>query len=344
MSRAASLTPFQRDLTEKILAGAQNPNETSLKNLEQFERHNFIYEELPQKKNRPVGNRLTILTANVLCFPENFTYFFGGMPPWPDRIDALSKKIVSTNAAIVCLQEIWDKEVACAFVELLKDEYFYFIYDPGNQYGTLNPEEIGYNSGLFVASRVPLDNITFTPFEQMRPKKAGVKRGAVSAQVTIGNTKWTLVATHLQNGSDEEAAMIRKGQFDQCSHLLGLDKGFILGDLNINAFSEEFKNNSLSKEFSIPYLEHKVGITKETATATDYFNDLVHTRPDERSEVRPTYELIDYCVFRKDAHSMKLLSQEKVHFFSVEDPEGALSDHHGILTVIQVAPEEKDRL
>lgn len=333
---AAFLTPFQRDLTEKVLAGAQNPNELAIEKLELFERHNFIYEQLPVNKTISVGNRLTVLTANVLCFPENFTYFFGGVSPWPARIDALAKKFMSTNADIICLQEVWDKEVARALIDLLKGKYSYFIYDAGNQYGTLSPEEIGFNSGLFVASRIPLENITFTPFAHMKPIKGGVKRGAIRAEFTAGNAKWTLVTTHLQNGTDEDAAQIRKGQFDHCSELLGLDKGFILGDFNINAFSEEFKNSTLSKEFSIPYLNHKSSVTKETATATDYFNDLVHTSPDERSEVNPTYELLDYCVIRKDAISMKLLSQERVPLFSIEDPEGALSDHHGILTVWKV--------
>ena len=333
---AAFLTPFQRDITEKILMGAPNPNDLSLEKLHQFERHNFIYEQLPINKSISVGNRLTVFTANVLCFPDNFSYFFGGVSPWPSRIDTLAKKIISTNADIICLQEIWDKEVARALIDLLKDKYFYFIYDAGNQYGTLSPEEIGFNSGLFVASRIPLENITFTPFAHIKPIKAGVKRGAIRAQFTAGNAKWTLVTTHLQNGTDDEAAQIRKGQFDQCVSLLGQDKGFILGDFNINAFSDEFESSALSRDFSIPYLDHKSSVTKETATATDYFNDLAHTSPDERPEIIPTYELLDYCVVRKDATSMKLLSQVKVPLFSIEDPTGALSDHHGILTVWKV--------
>ena len=333
---AEFLTPFQRNLTEKVLETNQNVNTASLENLRKYERSNFIFKTVSEVKKVEIGNRFKILTANILCFPNNFTYFFGGLAPWKSRIDGVIKKLIDTKADIICLQEVWDKEVSRTLIEKLKDNYFYFIYDAGNQYGTLSPEEIGFNSGLFIASRIPLESISFTPFERMQPRMAGVKRGAVRTDFTTGKSKWTLVATHLQHGNSDIDANIRKDQFAQCSQLLGVNNGCILGDLNINAFSKEFRENMLSQDFVIPYLNHKVSVSKATATATDYFNDLVHAPLDERKEIKPTYELIDYCVTRRDNNKMKLISQERVPFFSIEKPDGAISDHHGILTVWKV--------
>ena len=333
---AALLSPFQRDLTLKVLEGSQSSNMASLEKLKKYERNNFIYQEVQHDRKSIVGNRLKVLTANILCFPGELTYFFGGLPPWKQRIDQIIEKIMSTKADVICLQEVWDKEVACVLIEKLKNKYSYFIYDAGNQYGTVNPEEIGFNSGLFIGSKVPLDAINFTPFEHIKPKNGGVKRGAIRLEFSAGNTQWTLVATHLQHGIGEDEEEIRKHQFKQCTKLLGQDKGFILGDFNINAFSEEFRSSELVKDFRIHYLDHKVAVTKATATATDYFNDLTHTEPAGRKKIVPTYELLDYCVMRNDIKSMKVISQERVPFFSIENSNGSISDHHGILTVWKV--------
>ena len=102
------LTSQQRFLTEQILIDSPQPNEKSLKVLRQYKRDNFVYEVLTNNKNVSIHNRLRVLTANVLCFPNPFCYFFGGVSPWENRIDNLVKKILSTKADIVCLQEVWE--------------------------------------------------------------------------------------------------------------------------------------------------------------------------------------------------------------------------------------------
>jgi endonuclease/exonuclease/phosphatase family metal-dependent hydrolase len=329
------LTPQQRDVTEKILTKVINSNQGALKKLEGSERYNFVVENLPVKAKR-VNNRLRVLTANVLCFSEPFTYFFGGVSPWKDRIEKIVQKIKGTNADIICLQEVWGHEVALLLKEKLRKEFSCFIYDIGIQYGTLNPDEIGLNSGLFIASKIPLEEPSFTPFNKMSPAKGGVQRGALTAEFNAGGAKWKLVATHLQHGTDSTSQEIRKDQFETCSNLLGSSRGFIIGDLNINAFTPEFKSSLLFEQFFIPYLQGKRAVTRKTATATDYFNDIAHTPPSERAIIKPTYELLDYCVVRKNSVATKLIAQEKIPLFSIKDAGGALSDHHGLLTIWQV--------
>jgi endonuclease/exonuclease/phosphatase family metal-dependent hydrolase len=333
---AKLLTPFQRDMTEKVLLSVYNPNNESLEALRKYDRCNYVYEEIESNRKNSVANRLSVLTANVLCFPDPFTYFFGGVSSASLRIDQIASKILKTKADIVCLQEIWDQDIAKNLKEKLKEHYFCFIYDAGNQCGTLSPDEIGFNSGLFIASKVPLEEIKFYPFSEMKPVKAGIKRGAIHAKFKAGNSSWSVVATHLQHGLDEDAAKIRKRQFGECCNLLGEEKGFILGDFNINAFTEEFKESQIASEFIVPYLAGKRSVTEKTATATDYFNDLTHTPVNERANIQPSFELIDYCVIPKKSPAQKVLSQERVVLFSIDKPTEALSDHHGILTVWKV--------
>ncbi len=331
----ALLSPQQRDLTQKILSKVINSNQEALKRLEASETYNFVSSMIPTRA-KGVSNRLRVLTANILCFAEPFNYFFGGVAPWKGRIDNIVKKIVATKADIICLQEVWDSEVVSVLKERLKKEYSCFIYNIGSQYGTLNPDEIGFNSGLFIASKIPLESVLFLPFDKMAPAKGGIQRGALGGEFIAGGAKWRFVATHLQQGVDDAAQEIRKDQFEACSNLLGSSRGFIIGDLNINAFTPEFQNSLLFEQFFIPYLQGKKGVTRKTATATDYFNDLVHTPPLEREKVKPTYELLDYCVVRKNSVATKLIAQEKIALFSVKDPTGALSDHHGLLTIWQM--------
>ncbi len=334
--QAALLTPFQRYLTEKIVGGAPNPDEESWEKLFQYERRNYLSQEYPPSKPVSISNKFKVLTANVLCFPEQFSYFFGGVSPWANRIDSIVAKIISSQADVVCLQEIWNGKIGKALAEKLKKRFNYFIYDAGNQYGTLSPEEIGFNSGLFIASKIPLDTVSFIPFTRMKPMIAGIKRGAIRAKITVGDAKWTMVATHLQAGCDDDEEQIRKDELAECVEFLGSDPGFIIGDLNINAFSNEFQTSILSKNFFIPYLYNKSAVNKHTATATDFFNDLTHTPPADRKMIKPTFGLFDYCAISKKTNGMKLIGQEKLTLFSIKDPSGALSDHHGIITTWQV--------
>jgi endonuclease/exonuclease/phosphatase family metal-dependent hydrolase len=333
---ASLLTPFQRDLTEKVLLSIYNPNSQSLETLRKYERRNYIYEKNERNSPISIGNRLSVLTANLICFRDPLSYFFGGASPAVLRIDEIAKKILKTKADIVCLQEVWDEEALKVLKERLKNDYVYFVYEAGNQTGTLSPDEIGFNSGLFIASKVHLEELDFSLFSEMKQVKGGIKRGALHARFKAGNSYWKMVATHLQHGSDQESIKIRNTQFQNCSELVGDEKGFVIGDLNINAFSEEFKESLLSSEFIVPYLRKKSNVTEKTATATNYFNDLVHTPLEERALIKPSFELIDYCVIPKKSPHQKILSQERVVLFSINNPTKALSDHHGLLTVWKV--------
>ncbi len=331
---AAALTPLQREITEKILQSSLDAHHPSLKNLAKYERNNFDLKQFPAKSNPPVDT-LRVFTANILCFPDNLSYLYGGVSEWPERIDRIVAKIFETDADIVSLQEVWDPKVMRALVDLLKSKYCYFVYDAGNQFTTLKPQDIGINSGLFVASRFPLDFVSFTPFVRTIPPHASAKRGALEGLFSLSGTEWAFVTTHMQHGSAPPMAEIRQEQLGLCIDLLKINRqnGFLMGDLNIDAFSTEFSNSRLAAEFAIPYLQGQTGLTPENATCTDYFNDLIRTPPDERSKVKPTYELLDYCAGFKGSNLAKPLSQEKIPLFSIEDPSAALSDHHGILTV-----------
>ncbi|HEY2810421.1 MAG TPA: endonuclease/exonuclease/phosphatase family protein [Rhabdochlamydiaceae bacterium] len=329
---ASLLTPLQRDITKKILFTSVATNNPSLQTLNGYRKDNYASLQFPQKKEILTAT-LRAFTANILCFPDSLSYLYGGVSPWPDRIYQIVTKIFATNADVVALQEVWDPKVMAALVEGLKTEYSYFVYDAGNLFGTLDPAEMGFSSGLFVASRLPLKNVSFTPFARCIPAKGGAKRGAIKAEVPLNGKTWTFVVTHMQHGS-EMGVEIRKEQLALCTELLRTsERGFLMGDLNINAFSKEFETGGLSALYSIPYVRGQSAVTEANATQTDYFNDLVHVSSSERSNISPIFELLDYCVALKESGNNEPVKQDKILLFSIEEPFEALSDHHGLLTL-----------
>ncbi len=71
------------------------------------------------------------------------------------NLDDLIKKILTINADVICLQEVFDREVVYRFYESLKDQYdhFYFPIDVSGACTT----------GLFIASKYDMGNAKLTP-------------------------------------------------------------------------------------------------------------------------------------------------------------------------------------
>lgn len=274
-----------------------------------------------------------VFTANIICFPGELTYIHGGIIPWKARIEPLCKTILEMEADVVCLQEVWDPEAMRALIDQLKGTYAYFVYNAGDSAGTLDPSKAGYNSGLFFASKIPMDEVTFYKFPRTIPQN--FNRGALMATFSIANKKMALANTHLQYGStsDEEKKMVRFEQLAACKDLLQdakVDGAVLLGDLNIDGFIPELQESRLPEWFQVGEIPPR---SLENATANNYFNDLVLTPSDKRADVVPYYELLDYVVSLKGKEPSDRVSQTKVPlFFSLEHSEQALSDHHGLLT------------
>lgn len=342
---AQFLSPQQRYLCKKLLgeyltlsikipAFFQSNIQSALDHLAQFDEQNFsIYSN--EKAYIPPSNKLRIFNANLLCFPDDLPYFFGGIRPWKLRIDALANKLIDTKADILALQEIWDPEIMPILIDKLKNHYPFIIYDVGNLYFTLAPQLIAFNSGLFIASKVPLDSISFTPFTNHDIRK-GINRGALAATFTIGDQKISIVNTHLQHEAAGGEAELRSPQLNQASEILqkyntdNSSWGFICGDFNIKAFSEEFNQMGMADNFNIPYLFEKTKVTSENATETDYFNDLVYTPIEERKNVNREEYILDYCISPKNAPFS--FETQRVVLYQLSRPDQALSDHNGLLS------------
>ena len=128
-----SMTPFEAYYLQRIAHGYQQfaSNPHALKHLsshlkqkhsQPFQTH--ISHTIPkQHDNQP----LSIFTANIIFMPENFSYYFGGIRPWPQRVKALCHQLLSLDADVLALQEVFDEQGAQALIDQLKEHYAYFL-------------------------------------------------------------------------------------------------------------------------------------------------------------------------------------------------------------------------
>ncbi|MBS0652882.1 MAG: endonuclease/exonuclease/phosphatase family protein [Verrucomicrobia bacterium] len=350
---AEKLTPQQRLFTENVLKDYLTifPNESAkisaaLQQLSQWEKKSFASAQgLALPIDSSTLSELKVFTANIICFPGILPYMYGGICPWEDRIDKMVEMIRSTEAEIVCLQEVWDPEAMRALIERLKTDYAHFIYDAGDPSGTLDVEKMGYNSGLFIASKLPLEAVAFDRFYRSIPKISN--RGALSAACEAGKQRIAFITTHLQHGNTLEMREVRKEQLHRCYALLtkaspSSDWGFLAGDLNINALDPEYQKSGLSDLFAIPYAADRFRKKIEKATCTDYFNDLVLTPFDQRNQIVPNHEILDYCIAPRSFNSPGKPIQTLIRLFSIDAPTQALSDHNGLLTTWPLSSANSD--
>jgi len=349
---AAQLTGQQRLFTANILKEYQAMNlkqrpkiAEALQKLS-IEKTEAFCRELGSAK--PVdGNtlsKLKVLTANIICFPGKLPYMYGGISPWEERIDRLIETIRSADAQIVCLQEVWDPKAMRALADRLRNDYAVFIYGAGDPAGTLEIKKMGYSSGLFIASKLPLDAVTFSKFHRSIPE--GSNRGALLITTLVAQRQFACLNTHLQHGNTPLMREVRQEQLSSCSEALqtsfakalgGSAWGCLVGDLNIDAFLPEFHDSGLARLFSVPYV---VNLSNAKATCTEYFNDLVLTPIDERSKVPLSYELLDYCVLPATSSVTVHGEQTLIPLYDLAQPSKALSDHQALLTtwVLPQAP------
>ena len=264
--------------------------------------------------------------------PDDYTWFFDGCSRWDNRIDALCGVIFKENPDIVCLQEIHDVDSGYALYERLRGSYCHFYLNIGQGDYTRDPEMIMMNSGLFVASRYPIKDPSFIPFRQ-EERQWQINKGFFQGTVMVGGEAFCqLYTSHLNPFDDETAQKVRWEQVQEIA--LSMKKlqtvdpapAFLLGDLNVNKYSNEWHFSPLSKEFT----HHCPG---NQDTCTDTLDAIVHARKDERDRVTKKEHLCDYALIYQD--SSGAIESRVIPLYDLSDPAQAISDHQGIFSTMR---------
>lgn len=212
---------------------------------------------------KKIYNPLTICSYNVnLLFLDMYQ----------NRIHDLVEEILECGADIVCLQECFQSEANRLFRKLLKKKYIYFCDDQ------LDIPFYNVNSGLFIASVYPLDNIYFETYRDSANVDSLSHKGFLSCRVVTPTHMISICNTHLQSdyiyGKYQE---IREKQVCQLlAYLSNVNSSYILcGDWNIDRYSLEYRKvlYSLMSNHFPQIWEYKGNVKKNQRTHSDGYFD-----------------------------------------------------------------------
>ena len=291
---------------------------------------NFQYLKGFSSKNNLTKKSFSILSFNVCFTPDHMPIFFGGMLPWKDRIDNVVKFINNQDADIICLQEVFDHEAHEALYQKLKTKYnhFYTHIGPWDFDGSLS--SLGFESGLFVASKNPIKNPAFYPFKNDNPH---INRGIFSFDVTTldGKAAGSVFTTHLE--PFESGKALRENELIQIVSLMQAKKNkgslpvVLCGDLNLPP--------NEAKKWINSYFEDSIDInnmtvSKSNVTSYDFTTKRLGI---QNGELKPEY--LDYMLLLKNSKNDSLkITTSIIETFNVEQINRSLSDHSALFSEV----------
>jgi endonuclease/exonuclease/phosphatase family metal-dependent hydrolase len=179
-----------------------------------------------------------VLSLNA-CFQDPWSPLTGGVvPPFEPVADCASRIAAMVNAVakespmIFVGQEFESIGAQDESIRLMQQKGFhYFLRDLGSS------DPICNNSGLFVASKIPLRNIEFVPYPSA--DRAGVAKwsnqGALTFTTLVGGQDFRFVNVHLNYGEGEENQKARNRQLQHhVIPLLQRGPSVLFGDLNFD--------------------------------------------------------------------------------------------------------------
>jgi endonuclease/exonuclease/phosphatase family metal-dependent hydrolase len=292
----------------------------------------------------------TVLTLNTCFVPGNFPYLFGGViQPWEERVASLAEKVMTADADIVCLQEVHAEDASYALYEMLKDRYAYFYVAIGPRVLGFSLDTLGLPSGLFVASKYPLEHAEFSPFSVVGlPMNYGFFDFIVkNDSAAIGH----VYVTHLQSLDFGPFPQIRAMELKQILEKMQADLEkesadipfFLCGDLNMPFGSQEPGLELVQTYFHDDFNMDPAPIGEYRSTCTDYFTNFLFSMTKNPDDIDPNFRVLDYALLlkREPRSSEPVCQRYEIHtdlllMNDIHRPESAISDHHGLLTKIQI--------
>jgi endonuclease/exonuclease/phosphatase family metal-dependent hydrolase len=150
---------------------------------------------------------LNVLSWNIYMRPAAF--FWNGQMDRAKHIGALLK---DSEYDVILFQEAFGKASSRVLREALKGEFPYEIKPLGD--GKF------FNNGLWVLSRIPIENIQSIFFNDCAGFDCGASKGAVFFEVEKDGFTYQLLNTHLQAEEGKKYAQVRAKQFIQMHELL----------------------------------------------------------------------------------------------------------------------------
>lgn len=184
-----------------------------------------------------------VMSLNT-CFQDPWSPLTGGVvPPFEpvgdcaSRVAAVVNAIAQENPVVYMGQEFENLGAQDECIRLMQQKGFrYFLRDLGSN------DPVRNNSGLFVASKVPLQNVEFVPYPA--EDRAGLAKwsgqGALTCTISAQGRNLRLINVHLNYGEGQENQEARNRQLTRhIVPLLNRGNAALFGDLNFDTASVE---------------------------------------------------------------------------------------------------------
>lgn len=292
-------------------------------------------------ETKEIDKELTVLQNNGCFTAGGFARMFGGtVLPNKERAERLAEKIKESNPDLVCLQEVSDMDDALTLYRKLSDDFAEFYLNIG-----ATPFILQNNSGLFVASKVAIENPELYSFSGIAGTEGMVNKCAFLFSTKIGN----FINTHLSPSKDDlnpKGAEIKtRGQELEMilekaekRHAKNDKPCFVLGDFNINWNSSEYQNSSFFKKGNDHYNKDRKTVSDQDATAETQY--LIERNWKHQKEAQPERLILDYFVSFFHLKEAISIETSKIDAFNVDRTREAFSDHNILVTKISLMNQE----
>jgi len=212
-----------------------------------FQKVPYVYRKGDASEKKIQDRKFTVLSWNICQAQGGYETSDGGVISSPKRIQKIIDTILGSKAEVVCLYEVFDVYTARDLREKMKNEYSHFYFSMGTRV-------VGPPSGIFAATKFPVENPTFTPFPQEaldgRAKNCG--KGIFSFDI---DKSARIFATHLQHSEipakpTPGEVQARQAEMEIIMKLVdesGPEGRVVIGDLNLD--DDEFKKADWSNHF-----------------------------------------------------------------------------------------------
>lgn len=254
---------------------------------------------------------LKILSWNIKMLPLSFIK----KKNHHTRARKIAKELQKREYDIIVFQEAFRASSRKVLKKKLRKKYPY-IYGPANRWWS--PTKT--NSGIWVLSKIPLEELETIAFENCEGSDCLARKGALLLEGDWKGNTFQVLGTHLEAGGPDK---IRKNQFRELANKL-LKKHqkekvpqFICGDMNTA------QNDSLYQEMLTILQAEDIQLSKNTDVKFTSYNAKKQTK------------VIDYILLKKNklkfsklARSIRMIGEKwDLKNPIMVDTHGGLSDH-----------------
>ncbi len=270
----------------------------SLRCIDHLYRPSMCYMNLAKGERAPVEltkeHPLHVRSHN-LGFVSSSMSTLGDLRHPEERAKEVIESIIGdpNKPEIIFFQEAFHEDATRMLCEGIKSEYPYIIYN-------IHPHLSGFSSGTVVASKYPLKDIEFEPFEKFVGPEALTPRGVIKVSLDSSKGPVHIYAVHTQALHGEERSKARLSHLEHLKKVVDRhpqDLQIIVGDFNTSRLTIwgedniEPKNQAegdvlerLEKDFDDLYLrDHEEFTGKRTEGAPQYL-DIDNARMQEQLE------------------------------------------------------------